>query len=132
MDCLFCKIANGEIPSYKIYEDDIVLAFLDINPDSDGHTLIIPKKHFKDLDDIDDETLNHVNKIAKKIKKLLEEKLNCDGMSLLQNNGTVQEVKHYHLHLKPYYNEKKSIEMIKNSKYINENIEEIYNKIKEN
>ncbi len=132
MDCLFCKIANGEIPSYKIYEDDIVLAFLDINPDSDGHTLIIPKKHFKDLDDIDDETLNHVNKIAKKLKKLLEEKLNCDGMSLLQNNGTVQEVKHYHLHLKPYYNEKKSIEMIKNSKYINENIEEIYNKIKEN
>lgn len=132
MDCLFCKIANGEIPSYKIYEDDIVLAFLDINPDSDGHTLIIPKKHFKDLDDIDDEMLNHVNKIAKKLKKLLEEKLNCDGMSLLQNNGTVQEVKHYHLHLKPYYNEKKSIEMIKNSKYINENIEEIYNKIKEN
>lgn len=132
MDCLFCKIANGEIPSYKIYEDDIVLAFLDINPDSDGHTLIIPKKHFKDLDDIDDKTLNHVNKIAKKLKKLLEEKLNCDGMSLLQNNGTVQEVKHYHLHLKPYYNEKKSIEMIKNSKYINENIEEIYNKIKEN
>lgn len=132
MDCLFCKITNGEIPSYKIYEDDIVLAFLDINPDSDGHTLIIPKKHFKDLDDIDDETLNHVNKIAKKLKKLLEEKLNCDGMSLLQNNGTVQEVKHYHLHLKPYYNEKKSIEMIKNSKYINENIEEIYNKIKEN
>lgn len=132
MDCLFCKIANGEIPSYKIYEDDIVLAFLDINPDSDGHTLIIPKKHFKDLDDIDDKTLNHVNKIAKKLKKLLEEKLNCDGMSLLQNNGTVQEVKHYHLHLKPYYNEKKSIEMIKISKYINENIEEIYNKIKEN
>lgn len=132
MDCLFCKIANGEIPSYKIYEDDMVLAFLDINPDSDGHTLIIPKKHFKDLDDIDDETLNHVNIIAKKLKKLLEEKLNCDGMSLLQNNGTVQEIKHYHLHLKPYYNEKKSIEMIKNSKYINENIEEIYNKIKEN
>ena len=89
MDCLFCKIANGEIPSYKIYEDDIVLAFLDINPDSDGHTLIIPKKHFKDLDDIDDETLNHVNKIAKKLKKLLEEKLNCDGMSLLQNNQSI-------------------------------------------
>lgn len=132
MDCLFCKIANGEISSYKIYEDDMVLAFLDINPDSDGHTLIIPKKHYKDLDDIDDETLNYVNKIAKKLKKILEKKLNCNGMSLLQNNGTVQEIKHYHLHLKPYYNEKKSIQMIKNSKYINKNIEEIYNKIKEN
>lgn len=132
MDCLFCKIASGEIPSYKIYEDDIVFAFLDINPDSDGHALIIPKKHFKDLDDIDDITLNYVNKVAKRLKKLLEEKLNCDGMSLLQNNGIVQEIKHYHLHLKPYYNNRKSIEMIKHNEYINPNIEEVYNKIKEN
>ncbi len=132
MDCLFCKIASGEIPSYKIYEDDIVFAFLDINPDSDGHALIIPKKHFKDLDDIDDITLNYVNKVAKKLKKLLEKKLNCDGISLLQNNGIVQEIKHYHLHLKPYYNNRKSIEMIKHNKYINTDIEEVYNKIKEN
>ncbi len=132
MDCLFCKIASGEIPSYKIYEDDIVFAFLDINPDSDGHALIIPKKHFKDLDDIDDITLNYVNKVAKRLKKLLEEKLNCDGISLLQNNGIVQEIKHYHLHLKPYYNNRKSIEMIKHNEYINPNIEEVYNKIKEN
>ena len=66
MDCIFCKIANGEIPCYKIYEDDYVFSFLDANPDSDGHTLIIPKKHFIDLDDIDLETLKHINNASKK------------------------------------------------------------------
>ena len=129
MECLFCKIINGEIPCYKIYENDTVLAFLDINPDSDGHTLIIPKKHFTDLDDIDTETLTNINIASKKIKKILEEKLNCDGISLLQNNGDVQEVKHYHLHLKPYYKDKKSIEMVKHSEFINDP-KEIYELIK--
>lgn len=103
MDCIFCKIINGAIPSYKIYEDDIAYAFLDINPDSAGHTLIIPKNHFQDLDDIDDETLNHILKISKILKNKLEEKLNCDGLTIIQNNGLVQEVKHFHIHLKPYY-----------------------------
>ena len=125
MDCLFCKIINREIPCYKIYENDYVLAFLDINPDSDGHTLIIPKKHFTDVDDIDENTLFEIFKSAKLVKKLLEEKLNCDGMTLLQNNGSVQEVKHFHLHLKPYYNNKPSIEIKKNNEYI-KNVKEIY------
>ena len=62
MDCIFCKIINGDIPSYKIYEDDIVIAFLDINPISLGHTLVIPKKHYINLDDIDNNTLNHIMK----------------------------------------------------------------------
>ena len=75
MDCLFCKIINGDIPCFKIYENDDVLAFLDINPDADGHTLIIPKKHFTDLDDIDLKTLESINKASKEIKKMLEEKL---------------------------------------------------------
>ena len=131
MDCIFCKIIKGEIPCLKIYEDNIVLAFLDINPDSDGHTLIIPKKHFKDLDDIDLETLNHINKFSKKIKKKLEEKLGCIGFSLLQNNGTVQEVKHYHLHLKPYYKDIKTMELIKYPENIKDP-KEIYEKLKEN
>ena len=129
MDCIFCKIASGEMPSYKVYEDDIVYAFLDANPDSDGHTLIIPKKHFTDLDDIDLETLNHINKTAKKIKKELEEKLGCIGLSLLQNNGSVQEVKHYHLHLKPYYKGLKTMELIKYSENIKKP-KEIYEKLK--
>ena len=107
MDCLFCKIINNEIPSYKIYEDDVVYAFLDINPDSVGHTLIIPKKHCLDLDDIDIDTLKHIMEIAKLLKKRIEEKLNCDGLTLIQNSGDVQEVKHFHLHLKPFYKNKK-------------------------
>ena len=131
MDCLFCKIIAGEIPCYKIFEDDLVLAFLDINPDSNGHTLIIPKQHFQDLDDIDLETLNHINEISKKLKKMLEEKLHCDGISLLQNNGAVQEVKHYHMHLKPYYKDKVSIKLIKDSSVI-DNVEDIYKKLMNN
>lgn len=119
MDCLFCKIISGEIPSYKIYEDDIVLAFLDINPESNGHTLIIPKQHFKDLDDINEMTLNYIMSIAKKIKNELYEKLNCDGITLVQNNGDIQEIKHYHLHLKPFYNNQ-----------INVSVEDVYNILK--
>ena len=129
MDCVFCKIIKGEIPSLKIYEDDSVLAFLDINPDCDGHTLIIPKRHFKDLDDIDIDTLTRINLAAKKVKKLLEEKLHCDGISLLQNNGNVQEVKHYHLHLKPQYKDKMSLELVKHKDLIKDP-NEIYNMIK--
>ena len=128
MDCIFCKIINGDIPCFKIYEDELVLAFLDINPDSDGHTLIIPKKHFRDLDDIDLETLARINEVSKKLKNLLEKKLGCEGISLLQNNGFVQEVKHYHLHLKPYYKDKKSIEMIKHNEFI-QDPKKIYEKI---
>ena len=130
MDCLFCKIARGEIPSLKIYEDNYVMAFLDINPDSDGHTLIISKEHFTDLDDINLRTLNAINKAAKKIKKLLEKKLNCEGISILQNNGFVQEIKHYHVHLKPYYKDRKNIELIKPIECIKDP-KEVYKKISE-
>ena len=114
MDCLFCKIINKEIPSYKIYEDEIAYAFMDINPDSNGHTLIIPKKHYLDIYDIPIDILNHIFSIAKKIKKELEEKLNIDGLTFIQNNGDVQDVKHFHLHLKPFYNQSnlKSVEEV--------------------
>ncbi len=101
---IFCKIINNEIPSYKLYEDDKVLCFLDINPDTNGHALIIPKKHYTDINDIDFDVLTHIFEVAKEIKKLLEDKLHIDGLTFIQNNGDVQEVKHFHLHLKPYYN----------------------------
>ena len=107
MDCIFCKIINNEIPSYKLYEDDVVIAFLDVNPSALGHTLIIPKKHIKDIMDMNDDTLIHIKKVTKIIKKLLEDKLNIDGLTLIQNNGDAQEVKHFHLHLKPFYKNKK-------------------------
>lgn len=129
-DCIFCKIINGDIPCMKVYEDDICLAYLDINPDSNGHTLIIPKTHYKDINEIDDKTLSHIYLAAKDIMKLLEEKLACDGFTLLNNVGDVQEVKHFHLHIKPYYSNKKSIEIIKHKGLIDDpkNIYEIIKK----
>lgn len=110
MDCIFCKIIKGEIPCYRIYEDDLVLAFLDVNPKANGHTLIIPKQHTLDLTSIDNNTLVHIMEIARKISKILEEKLNATGITLVQNNGTPQEVKHFHLHLIPAYKEEQKIE----------------------
>jgi len=114
LDCLFCKIIKGEIPSYKIYEDEIVLAFLDINPKSNGHTLIIPKKHVQDFMDLDGDTLLHIHIVAKKIATLLEEKLNINGLSLITNYLDFQEIKHFHLHLIPNDKNLKDVEEIYN------------------
>lgn len=110
MDCIFCKIVNGEIPSYKIYEDDDVLAFLDINPVSVGHTLVIPKKHTLDVMEIDDDILIKIINKGKDIAKLMNVKLGTSGFTLVQNNGSVQEVKHFHLHVIPRYETKKELE----------------------
>ena len=127
MDCLFCKLNQGEIPSYTIYEDNIVKAFLDINPDSDGHTLLIPKKHYTNIEDIDEYTLNHLNNIAKKIYFKLKASLDFDGLSFVQNNKMGQQIKHYHLHLIPKYKENKDYS---NNKNALTPVEEIYNLIK--
>lgn len=121
MNCIFCKIINKEIPSYTVYEDEIVKVFLDINPDSNGHLLIIPKKHILDISEMDNNTWKSILEITKKMKILLEEKLHIDGLTLIQNNGMVQEVKHFHLHLKPYYKEAQALLPI----------EDVYEKIKE-
>ena len=119
MNCIFCKIISGDIPSYTIYEDDIVKCFLDVNPENPGHTLIIPKKHYQDIKDIDNNTLYHISDVSKKMYDLLKEKLNFDGLRYVQNNGNIQEVKHYHLHLIPFYNEKPNM-----------TVEEVYNLLK--
>ena len=120
MDCIFCRIINNEISSYKIYENDMVLCFLDINPLSSGHTLIIPKKHFKDISDIDSEYLSSINDATKYVYNLLVSKLGPDGIRIVQNNGICQEIKHYHVHLIPVYND-----------MLDMDIEEVYNKIKD-
>ena len=112
-DCIFCKIIDGSIPSKTIYEDEIVKVFLDINPLNPGHTLIIPKKHYKDFDDIDLETLTHIMKVAKELKLRIEDRLNPNGVRLLQNNGVLQEVKHFHLHLIPSYKEENGLNVDK-------------------
>lgn len=108
MNCVFCKIMEGEIPSYTIFEDDIVKVFLDIHPDSNGHMLIVPKKHILDINDMDESTFAHILKVTKDMRVLLEDRLNIDGLTLIQNNGAIQDVKHFHLHLKPYYIKKQT------------------------
>ena len=127
MDCLFCKIISGDIPSNTIYEDEIVKVFLDINPTSNGHCLIVPKKHYTNIEDIDLETLKYINEVAKKIYKKLKEKLNCEGLTLIQNNGLGQEVKHYHLHLVPRYTNDEI--MMNPNKELLESIEDVMKKL---
>lgn len=101
--CIFCKIINGEIPAFKIYEDEYVLCFLDISQASEGHTLIVPKKHFENLFDVDQETLNHMAQAVKIVTNLLKEKLGVTDVNLLNNSGTNagQTVTHLHFHIIP-------------------------------
>ena len=102
-DCIFCKIVDGQIPSFKVYEDDRVFAFEDINPVSEGHTLIIPKYHAQDLWEMPPEDLTAVHLASKKIGDALKQVLKPSGIAVLQLNGrgVNQVVMHYHLHLIP-------------------------------
>lgn len=103
MDCLFCKIIEGSIPSKTIYEDELVDVFLDINPNTNGHCLIIPKKHIVTVKEVDNILTTHILEVEKKIYDLLKEKLNIKGLTIVQNNELGQDVKHYHVHLIPRY-----------------------------
>lgn len=102
-DCIFCKIVQGEIPSFKVYEDDNVLAFEDINPVSEGHTLVIPKNHAENLFEISSQDLAAVQAASQKVARAIKQALNPIGIAALQLNGrgVNQEVMHYHLHLVP-------------------------------
>ena len=104
-DCIFCKIANGEIPSDTVYEDDKYRAILDLSPAVKGHTLIIPKDHFEDLLSADVETLESVLKLAQRIGAAQLKALKCDGFNVVQNNGEAagQTVHHLHVHIIPRY-----------------------------
>ena len=104
-DCIFCKIAAGEIPSRKIYEDSDLIAIMDLNPTSKGHSLIIPKEHCTNIYDIDEDIAAKVMKTAKKLATKMTVALNCDGFNLLQNNGEPagQTMFHFHMHLIPRY-----------------------------
>lgn len=105
-ECLFCKIINKQIPAKTVYEDEKVLVFLDINPVSDGHLLIIPKKHVKNVLELPkDLAVDMVEIIQTKIYPLLKDKLQIDGMTVIQNNEYGQEVPHYHIHIIPRYQE---------------------------
>ena len=105
-NCIFCAIGAGEIPSFKIYEDELVLAYLDINPFSFGHTLVIPKEHSRGILDTSDEMLGEIIKRVKKVASHIKETLPCDGFNILQNNGEAagQSVHHIHFHIIPRMN----------------------------
>ena len=103
MDCIFCKIAKGEIPSKVLFEDELVLVIMDANPNVDGHALIIPKKHYTDFLELDKEIANHIFEVAKDIGPKIMEKLGSTALTLLVNYGTDQQVKHFHLHLLPNF-----------------------------
>ncbi len=103
--CIFCKIANGTVPSKTIYEDEDFRVILDLGPATKGHALILPKQHSANLYELPDETAAKVMVLAKKMAAGMTEKLQCDGFNIVQNNGEVagQTVMHYHLHLIPRY-----------------------------
>ena len=104
-DCIFCKIVRGELPSYKVYGDDSVLAFLDIHPINPGHVLVIPKQHAMNIFDISAESWVHVQEVARKIAIALEQATSADGVNIMMNNRehAGQVVDHAHVHLIPRF-----------------------------
>ncbi|MBD5544134.1 MAG: HIT family protein [Lachnospiraceae bacterium] len=104
-NCIFCKIANGEIPSKSIYEDEEFRVILDLGPAAKGHALILPKSHYANLFELPEETAKKVIVLAKKLGNQMMDKLHADGFNLMQNNGEAagQTVFHFHMHLIPRY-----------------------------
>jgi histidine triad (HIT) family protein len=104
-ECIFCKIANNEVKSFRIYEDEKILAFLDINPVGIGHTLIIPKEHYENVFDIPKEILEKIISVAKTLSEKYKEKLNATGINILHasEKDAQQSVFHFHIHLVPRY-----------------------------
>lgn len=106
MDCIFCKIINGEIPSNTLYRDEEVIAIMDINPSCDGHVLVIPTKHYEDITMVDDDILIKMKKVAINIANNMIGIVNEKGYSLSINYGDKQDIKHIHMHILPNINKK--------------------------
>ena len=104
-NCIFCKLANGEIPSATLYEDENFRVILDLSPASKGHALILPKEHYANIYELPEEVTAQAFVLAKKMVKKMTEALNCDGFNVVQNNGATagQTVFHFHIHLIPRY-----------------------------
>lgn len=129
--CIFCDIIEGKIPSYTIYEDDTVKAFLDISQVTKGHTLVVPKVHYDNFLECECEVMNHVMEIAQTLGKSIMHKLNANGMNILSNINEVagQSVKHFHVHLIPRYDDNDAciIEFMDSKE---QNLEELMNILK--
>ena len=130
MNCIFCKIINKEIPSKIIYEDDLVIAILDLSQATYGHTLVMPKKHYANIYEIDNDTLAHLIKVVKELAIKLKNKLHADGINILNNNDEAagQTIMHYHIHILPRYkNDDLNISFTDHSK--DTNLDDVLNKI---
>ena len=132
-DCLFCKIAKGEIHSATVYEDSHFTVILDVTPATKGHCLIIPKEHFDNIYEMDDETASKVFVLAKKMATAMTKAFDCDGFNVIQNNGECagQSVFHFHMHLIPRYEGDNAIKMWKASETTDEKLAQLEEKVKE-
>lgn len=133
-NCIFCKLANGVFPTNSIYEDEDFNVILDASPATKGHALILPKEHYANMFEIDDDILAKVAKLAKKIMTHEKEILGCDGYNLVQNNGEAagQTVFHFHMHLIPRYSDNNESKMInwKPNEFSDEEMKDICDKMK--
>ena len=133
-NCIFCKLANGVFPTNSIYEDEDFNVILDASPATKGHALILPKEHYANMFEIDDDILAKAAKLAKKIMTHEKEILGCDGYNLVQNNGEAagQTVFHFHMHLIPRYSDTNESKMInwKPNEFSDEEMKDICDKMK--
>lgn len=127
MDCIFCKIINGEIPKRSLYEDEVCEVIMDAFPTTEGHVLIVLKEHVESLDQASYETVAHVAKVTKFISNAIKLGIKPDGITTVENSGLLQEIPHAHIHLIPTYENQRGLEFI--TKGNQERIEIEYQKI---
>ena len=133
-NCIFCKIANKEIPGKIVYEDDLCLAFLDLSQTTNGHTLVVPKTHYQNILDVDKEVLSHLIKVTKKLTNQIITNLDAKGANVLTNANEVagQTVMHFHIHIIPRYNLDDKIEINFTDRSDDVNLDLILNQINKN
>ena len=102
-DCIFCHIISRDSAAYIIYENDYICCFLDKFPINKGHVLVVPKKHYPEFSEVDSESLSEVILASQKVAQALEELLQTDGITIMQNNGIFKDVEHYHMHIIPRF-----------------------------
>ena len=126
-DCIFCKLANGIIPTNSIYEDENFNVILDAGPATKGHALILPKEHYRNIYELPEDTASELFKLAKRMAVTMTEKLSADGFNIVQNNEEVagQSVFHFHMHLIPRYKDGKSILTWGHEEFTPEEMEDI-------
>lgn len=133
-NCIFCKIIDGQIPSSTVYEDDDFKAILDIAPANKGHVIVLAKNHVENVFELSDELASKLMPVVAKIARAVKETMNCDGINILQNNGTAagQTVFHLHVHIIPRYDQDNEILTWNTKSYEDGEAAELVAKIKEN